>query len=404
MAHSANSSSNKLEGEVTTKTGALDITKLMNATLTGNDPEQVAYGKTGIVDESSAAEFSESLDDSPLDALENEAGQESDEYEGNEAEQAEHIAASEREEDQSGEPSILDQLDSKEKPGQAEDIEYVRVTDETGRKRKVKIDFSDRKAITNAFKQAAGMRKFQAERDNLKKELSAVSEQFSEVNDAYEKLNNAFGKEGVKGVVKLLAGADGIEKFIEEELAHKEYLANLTPNEKYRLEMEEKERSWQERLEAERLQREEFEKKFQQREEEAAIRQLESKLHPAFDRYRFAGKLNDPVTENHLDKAIWKEVTDRLAEYPEDVELTPALVDKEVRQAAAIFNKVIKAQTEKKVKSTITKKKNEASKRAQVAATKGLGGDAEKRKFVSNMKSGNITDAFSQMFSGKVKI
>ena len=61
-------------------------------------------------------------------------------------------------------------------PGTSGEKEVITVTDETGRKRKVEIDYSNREQIKKMAAAAAGMRKFQAERDRevtSRKELEA---------------------------------------------------------------------------------------------------------------------------------------------------------------------------------------------------------------------------------------
>lgn len=307
--------------------------------------------------------------------------------------------------EESDSESLLNKLDSEAKPETTSDIEFIKVTDETGRKRKVKIDYTDRKSIANAFKQAAGMRKFQAERDKVKTEFADIQGKYQELNDVYGKLNSAWEEGGVKAVVNLLGGSeDAWEKAVAEDAAHKAYLENLTPNEKIKLEMEERERKYQSQLEAERKQRELFESKIAEKEEQAALQSLESKLYPAFDRYRFAGKLGDEVIEHQFDEAIWDKVSRRLAEYPDDVELTQAIVDKEFRTVANNFRKMVNIQTEKKVQKTIENKKVDASQRAQVAAKKGLKTTGSAQQFVSDIKGGNLASAFNALMNGKVKL
>ena len=58
--------------------------------------------------------------------------------------------------------------DSAEKD--AGDIEVVYVKGKDGRKKPLKIDYSDKKSVKNAFLKMAGMRKFQHERDEERKQ------------------------------------------------------------------------------------------------------------------------------------------------------------------------------------------------------------------------------------------
>lgn len=389
--------------------GNFDTMALLRATVSGQDPEEAAYGRTGVITGDAAAEFDEETSNSPLDDLM--AGAEADAYDDTGEEAAaldEDAASSESEQDDAdSEPSLLDKLDSDKAEEPALDIETVtlKMRDEKGRPQKLEINYSDRDLIKRKFIEAAGMRKFQAERDTVKKEMADIQTRYEELNSVYSKLDEAFQKDGVKGVVSLLGeGNDPWAEAVDAELQHREYLANLTPQEKYRLEVDERTKKYEAQLASERAKREEFERKMAEREEQAAMQSLESQLHPAFDRYRFTGKLGDPVVEHQFDEAVWNKVMTRLSEVPDDVELTQAMIDKEFRTVANNFRKMLSQQSEKVVKSTIEKKKADASKRAQVAAKKGLSSNADNRKFAEDMRSGNIKDAFAAMFSGKVKL
>ncbi len=285
------------------------------------------------------------------------------------------------------------------------DIETVRVKSEDGRHQQLKIDYTDRNAIKQAHLKAAGMRKFQAERDIVQKSLTDIQGKHQELSNDFEKLETAWTKGGVKGLATLLGGGEEAwHKAVDEEVQRREYMANLTPHEKRAMDLD--------NARAKEVTRSsELEQKYQallqkteQEQEKAVHASLESRLHPSFDRYRVAGKLSDPVLEHQLDQAIWTQSMQRLNEYPEHVELTQALIDKEFRTVAGNFNKLINQQTEKKVKTVLDNKKADASQRAQITAKKGLSVDSDKRKFVEDMKSGNIRDAFAAMFTGKVQL
>lgn len=275
------------------------------------------------------------------------------------------------------------------------DIEVVKIKGPEGRKQKLEINYSDKKAIKNAFIKAAGMRKFQAERDAAIKSQKATSEEYEALKTDFGKLEQAFQEYGAKGVVELLGGEEAWQSAVDEENNHRNYVANLSAEEKYRLEMDKRDQMYKKQLEAERSQREQFQSQIEQEKEQAEIRTLQSKLEPAFDRYRFAGKLGDPATENLYDEAIWTKVRKRLGEFPDEVELTQAIIDKEFRTVANAFKKHIKTQTEKQLKKTVENKKAQTAQRAQVAAKKGLSGQTTQKKILESLKSGNLSDALT---------
>jgi hypothetical protein len=281
------------------------------------------------------------------------------------------------------------------------DIEEVFVKGPEGRKQKVKIDYSDRKATKQAYVKAAGMRKFQAERDAEIKSHKATRDEHVALKDDFDKIEKAFEASGAKGIVELIGGSEAWQKAVDEELNHRDYVSNLSADEKYQLEIEKRDKQYQTQLNAERSKREDFQKQIEAKEEQASLQQLESKLHPAFDRYRFAGKLGDTVTENLYDEAVWSKVKQRLGEYPDTMELNQAVIDKEFRTVSNLFRKHIKTQTEKQVKKTVENKKVETAKRAQVAATKGLRGSSAQRQILESLKSGNLSSALDLFNQGR---
>lgn len=327
---------------------------------------------------------------SPSDILE-QMDQLEAESEGNEeGSDEDNLAASEAsEESETGLPSTAEV-----KSNDSElDIEEFLVKGPEGRKQKLKIDYSDRKAIKQAFVKAAGMRKFQAERDaTLKTHQELVKEHDGLKND-FDKIEKAFEEQGPKGIVELLGGEEAWQKAVDEELAHRDYVNNLSADEKYQMELKKRDELYNKQLNAEKTKREEFQRQIEEKEAQAELQKLESKLHPAFERYRFAGKLGDSATENLYDEAVWGKVKERLGEYPDTLELTQAVIDKEFRTVSNMFRKHIKSQTEKQVKKTVEKKKTETAQRAQVAAKKGLSGSTQQKKLLESLRSGDLSSA-----------
>ena len=353
----------------------------------GEESQESASENSGLPEsETSSVEETAESSISPMEAFE-QLG-ESDEENSEEG-----IAASE--EEASDESNLLSDADQASKDSVNSDIETVMVKGPEGRKTKLSIDYSDKKAIKNAFIKAAGMRKFQAERDEAIKKSKATVEEFEALKTDFGKLEAAFQEHGAKGIVELLGGVEAWEDAVNKENEHREYVANLSSEEKYQLELQKRDEQYNKQLTAERQQRESFQQQIEQEKEQAEIRALQSKLEPAFDRYRFAGKLGDPETENLYDEAIWTKVRGRLSEYPDEVELTQAMIDKEFRAVSSAFRKHIKSQTEKQLKKTVENKKAQTAQRVQMAAKKGLSGQSTQRKILDSIKSGNLTDALN---------
>lgn len=393
------------------KGGAFDLRELMSKTVQGADPEEATYGTKGHLEYIPPKLKDETVED-PYKFFADE-GESEVPADVKSAQDSGNGGKSKTASEPSDSTSLSEELDklttdSAATPtgaaGTGEGVEEMFVKGANGRREKLKIDYTDRQAIKDAFVKAAGMRKFQAERDEFKKKAETVAKEHAQLKADFGKLESVWEKEGVKGLVTLLAGEKGLKELVDAELAHRDYMSNLTPDEKYKLEIG----NYQKLLEKQKSDTEEKYKKLLEettrKNEEAELKSMEAMIHPAFDRYRFAGKLGDAVVEHAYDEALWGRVRDKLAEYPDEVRLTQAMIDKEFREAASVFRKAITAQTENKVAKTIENKKADAASRVQTVAKKGLTNTTEKQKFVDDLKSGNIRDAFGSLFTGKVKI
>lgn len=370
----------------------------MEAISKGQDPAQAVYG-TNAGFEATEEATSETDSHNPLEDI-----QESESEEPS-SEHSETNSASQ--EDKTVEPKAA-KSKAPEKAGKAAkatDTEELFVKGVDGKRQAIKIDYTDRESIKQAYLKAAGMRKFQLERDKASTDLKKVQGDFTKLKADMDKLEDIYSKEGVRGLVSKLGGDDQLKKLVEEEVKHREYLGSLTPSEKSSYEFKQQQETAMKKAsaleESYRLKLEQIE----QKEDQAVTRSLESRLHPAFDRYRFAGKLGDDLVEHQLDETVWNQATKRLSEYPDDVELTQALVDREFRAVSQNLQKVINVQAEKKVQKTVDKKKAEAANTAQVTAKRGLSENSTaKDKFINSIKDGDILSAMTQMNSGKIRL
>ncbi len=196
----------------------------------------------------------------------------------------------------------------------------------------------------------------------------------------------------------------GYGDFIKTEYERMRTKEGASPSELERIEL-------QERLDAESREREKLMRQMQEREErtnkqaeEADRQQLRASINPAFEKYRFDGKLGDPSAEASLDEAIWLKGIAELKKLPDDVELTDAVADKVFRDISARYRKMFKTQATKKVKQAVTNQKKAAGEQAAVKAMKGIKSNASRDEFRDNMKSGNWGDALASVLTGKVKL
>lgn len=289
------------------------------------------------------------------------------------------------------------------KPKGTEDIEEIIFSDNEGRK-KVKVDFSNREQVKKYVEMGLGMRKFQAERDKLKGQVEPLTKELADLKSTWSALEDAYSKGGVEGLVNLLQGSpDAYKKHAESEYQRRRAKEDASPAELERMEREEelqRERADKQRLQAEYKQHLDKLKEKEERVEEESTKAV---VYPAFNKYRFAGKLNDEALEARLDKAIWTQALSQLSEYSES-EITPSLIDKEFRETSAAFRKAVQKQTDTAVKKVMENKKAAAAENAANRASSGMRSNNENDSFKSEIKGGNFTSALQRLMSGKVKL
>jgi hypothetical protein len=337
----------------------------------GKDPEAAVYGTTGSVKPSPVEELA------PVEASATSDTSSSEEHESPEEAQAQALP----------------------------DEEEILVTDDAG-KRKVKVSYKDRERIKKAYEAAAGMRKFQAERDKaIKKaaELEKIAPEYQDLKKSWGAVEEAFKTSGVAGLVNLLAGKENAyDTYIQSEVEKRNRRATASPDELRQMDMEEA-------LNTERKARARLEKQVEEQlnsakteREIASQKAAESVLHPTFNKYRFSGQLGDEVLEERLDSAIWEQAKAELGRHKED-EISAADVDRVFREVASSFRKVIKTEANKQTKQAIATKKANATEAAAAAATRGTAASTGRDTVMKDMASGKLGNSLLAALSGKLR-
>ena len=274
---------------------------------------------------------------------------------------------------------------------QTSDKEIITVTDEQGIKRKVEIDYSNKESIKKAFLMQNGARKWQAERDKALESKKTLDSELSTLKQDFAALDDAF-KKGHSHLVDRLYGPGAWEKAVAKEVERREFLKTASPEEVRAFEAEEKAQRQAKDFEALRKENEEFKKQMNETKDQAEERALESKIHPSFEKYRFADKLGNTSHEHRLDKMLWLEAMESLEQHEEKgVTLTPELIDKEFRAAAKSVRDIIGNQAEKKATKVVENKKREATENVQAKVMSGYktGGHAQEARDLMN--KGDLT-------------
>ncbi len=290
-------------------------------------------------------------------------------------------------------------------PSSNMDVETVYVRGVDGKKQKVEISYNDKEKIKRAFLKMAGMDKFRAERDQERKSKAELQAQFEALSKDFGTLESIFKEKGAKGIFEKLGGQGAFERAVEEELARRERLASMSPEEHMQMQFQEKERSYQAEKSAIEQKYSEMMAKIEADKEAAAAESIKSQLLPAFDKYRYAGRLGDDVAEAKIDKAIWNEVRENLAELVDKgVDLTPSLIEKEFRSASSVYSKMVNSQVDSKLKATVAKKKEDAAQRAQIAVKKGITTNTLQDSVKQDIENNNWSSLMQKVFSGKVSL
>lgn len=280
------------------------------------------------------------------------------------------------EQEQAADSELSEDNESEDSPGpetSEENVEYIKVKDAQGRKRKVKVDYSDKDNIKRAFSMAAGARKWQAERDSAIKELSAFKESAGKKVENWDSISNVYEQQGIQGLVNFLEGSDdAFEKLVDQTVQEREWRSSASPEELELYQVRQQQAQKDSEVEKLRKELEEIRNSQMSAREEAELSTLKAEINPVFDKYRFAGKLGNPAHEEMLDEMLWNNAMKQLESVPDEAEVSSVLVNKVFRNYANNLRTLVKKEADKKVTKTIAKKKRQATEVAQVKASKQL--------------------------------
>lgn len=290
--------------------------------------------------------------------------------------------------------------DSDDQPTSEENIEYITAKDHRGQRRKIKVDYSDRDKIKRAFSLAAGARKWQAERDSLAKELESFKGEGSKKIENWDTISSIYEDQGVKGLVNFLEGRDdAFDQLINNANKEREFFSQATPEQLEAYNLKQAQAQKDRELEKIKAELEELRNAQSSTSEEAELASIRSEINPVFEKYRFAGKLNNPQHEHMLDEMLWNNAMKQLESYPEDMDVTQATINKVFKDYANNLRTLVNKEAEKKVSRTVAKKKREATQAAQTKAVKNMGSPSSGETVQGMIKEGRVGDLFKYMAS-----
>jgi molybdopterin converting factor small subunit len=187
----------------------------------------------------------------------------------------------------------------------------------------------------------------------------------------------------------MTAGKYDLDTLLETKLARAKAREEATEEEIAQMDLQEKIAALEARLAKTDSKMAEKLEEASRFKEEAELKSLESKIHPAFNQYRFAGKLGDADAEHHLDEMLWTKALSNLEQYDE---VTHEAIVKEFSAVAKTLDKVINKKVESKTKEVSKERKRNAKTTAQMQQVRGYVDSDLKKEAATKIRSGNLTD------------
>lgn len=256
--------------------------------------------------------------------------------------------------------------------------------------KKYRVDTQDKEQVRKAVRMAARMQKFQSEKDRLAAKLEARDKEFSELKGVLDRLEQY--RDDPKAMVKIFSGGKmDFDQVIKSEMEKARIREEATPEERAQMDLQEKlTHTENERKRLEKMLNDHL-TEAKTAKAEAQLNSYKAKLEPAFEKLRYAGKLGDPVAEESIDRTLWRETISRLEEYPETVEMTQEMVNKEFKAVRAVLDKIVKIQADERVKKVSAERKAKAKETAQIQATRGNEHTSVEKEFAQKVRGNDLT-------------
>jgi hypothetical protein len=287
------------------------------------------------------------------------------------------------------------------------DVEKIKVAGQ-----EIEIDYSDKEATKRAHIQAAGMRKFQKERDDARAEATKLKESQKPLEDdahVGRTLGDAWDKGGIKGLVETLTkGKQTWDQLVDAEIENRKKLAAMSPAE--RAAHERAQDAERKAAEAERREREYQDKlkKIDERAENAERAELQTAMKARAEKYTFTGKLGDAADETRLNRMLWRNAQAELAEmlegFKDDDTVPPDLIERAWAESYKALNRTVERRVREETSDTLKTKKAEAKSAAQSQMKRGGKKPTSREQSLrDSMRSGDVKGGIVAWLRGQKK-
>lgn len=297
------------------------------------------------------------------------------------------------------ETSSEDTETPEENDGLSESVEEITVKGKDGKRKNIKVDFSDRDRMKKYVQKAANAVRLQSERDALQAQVSKLEQSQSAIDNMQSILDN----KGFEGLIDHLnADQGGFKAWMDQKMARHEQRLHASDDELARLDAEDKAAELQRRLELFERQQAEREERIQSESQQAELSKLQADVNPIYFKYTFDGKLGDSVAEQRHNRAMFRDVTETLDNLAEEgIKITPAVIEREFKAYATPLLKGVNRRVRQNTKKVLSKKKAEATQNAQQQVRKGY---SNNDSIDAAMNSKNWTQSLADLWvKGKLK-
>ena len=293
--------------------------------------------------------------------------------------------------------------EGEEKPTEALSPEALDVEEVEAGGAKIKIDYKDKKAIKDAHLKAAGMRKFQRERDEARKQLKEKESKLVEQQSLWGKIEEAASKNDYNELMKIMTGGKtDFDTLLKSRMERAKLIEETPEEDRVKFYQEDEISQLKSTVTKQSQEIEKLLNKVKAEKEEIETKSVQSRINPAFEKYRFAGKLGNSAAEHKLDKMIWNDALASLEELGlDESELTSEIIEKEFKAAAELLGSVTKQQAAQATKQISQQRQKEAQEAAQLQQVKGYVGSNVKKEAAEKIRSGDLTSIFKNW--GKYK-
>jgi hypothetical protein len=251
----------------------------------------------------------------------------------------------------------------------SENIEEIAVKGKDGKRKNIKVDFSNKAQLKKYVQKAANAVRLQSERDALQAKVGGLEE----ASNAMNNLQSIVDTKGFEGLIDHLNSDNGgFQAWMDTKLSRHETRLHANEDELAKLDAEDKAAELQRRLDLIEKQSQDREARGEEERNAAVLDRLASEVNPIYFKYTFDGKLGDSIAEARHNKAMFREVTETLDSLKsEGVKISPAVIEREFRSYAQPLLKGVNRKVRQNTKSAIDKKKAEATSHAQQQVRKG---------------------------------